>query len=239
MRYFKFVFTLALGTATMLPARAVPLIDFELQSAAFSQAPTHLTLGYRFQVFNSISVDGIGFFDEGGDGLDSVHNLGLWNIDDSANPVATGAVNPGPTAATSEASASNLGTYIYDDFSSPLALAPGTYVIGASYGPSNRDVVVDKPTGLLANAGPGDVMFLGGAFGFERSPAQVVFPEFMVGDGWFGPSLRIYAATPASLGVAQPLTVPEPLTLALLLSAIAVAGLGRRRLTDRLPLRKS
>lgn len=233
MRYLKLIFALVLGSATLLTAQAAPLTDFEFQSGPYSPAPTRLTLGYRFQVFSEISVDAIGVFDEGGDGLSSVHNLGLWDINDSANPLATGLVNAGAPTANADRSARNLGVYIYDDLSSTLALAPGIYVIGASYGPSNRDVVVDKPSGIISNSASAQVKFLGGAFGFEKNPAQVVFPEFMMGDGWFGPTLRISAIS------LETTTIPEPSTLALFIIATAALALGRRNRAARIDALKS
>jgi hypothetical protein len=226
MRYLRHMIAAALGTAVLFSgtsAQAAPLFDFSAAPDTFT--PSSITLGYQFQVMSgsSITVDGIGLFDIDPDGLGSAHEVALWDIDET--PLIDPAMlNGGTSTARSERSTSSLGSYIFVDLDAPLVLGEGVYVLGASYLPrgsgpdQNRDLAVNMPVGIAPDPSvEGVVDYLGGVWGFALG-VNVMFPAFSGGDeNYFGPALRI------------PSTIPEPLTVALLIIGIVALGCNRRR----------
>jgi hypothetical protein len=213
----------ALGAAVLFSgtsAQAAPLFDFS--AAPDTYMPSSITLGYQFQVMSggSITVDGIGLFDIDPDGLGSNHEVALWDIDE--NPLIDPVMLNGDTS--SERSTSSLGSYIFVDLDVPLVLGEGVYVLGASYLPrgsgpgQNRDLAVNMPVGIAPDPSvEGVVDYLGGVWGIAAG-VNVMFPAFPGGDeNYFGPALRISS------------TIPEPLTVALLIIGIVALGCNRRR----------
>ena len=240
MHYLRLMVAAALSTAVLFSgtsARAAPLFDFlpaTPPDVTGTFIPEQLTLGYTFEVTGGgISVDGIGIFDFGSDGLASAHEVALWDMNKNF-VIAPLKLTPGPPPSNSEESVSHLGSYIYVDIS-PLPLGPGEYRLGVSYLPSNgnKDVAVNMPP-LPIRQNAGNVMYLEGVFGFGATGIQginVTFPD-MFADvpgreiDYFGPALRISA------------TIPEPQTLLLLI--IGIVGIGgnlrqRSRLGDSIP----
>lgn len=218
----------ALGATLVLlgaSAQAAPLFDFRSAGAAF--APTRDTLGYAFTVSASTTVDGIGMLDFGGDGLDSAHQVALWDNSNPAVKLRSEILNPGTPTAGSDPSISGLGSYIYVDIAA-LVLNPGTtYVLGASFLPANanKDAAVIGATGIVSDSGVATLTQgrLGPATGIDA-----VFPGLVRGsaDRYFGPNLRIAMVT-----------VSEPLTLALLAAGMVGIGLGLRNSASRTRLR--
>ena len=219
MHCLRALFTAALASAALslsTSAQAAPLFDFLSESGSF--VPVEITLGYTFEVGpGGISVDGIGIFDFGSDGLASAHEVALWDIDQIL-VIAPEILNPGLPPSNSDMSDSGVGSYIYVDIAA-LLLGPGEYVLGVSYLPAsgNKDVAVNMPDlPIVLNAG--NVKYGGGVFG-GATGVNVMFPGFSGGaNNYFGPALRISA------------TIPEPLTLALLTIGMAgmagMAGMG-------------
>ena len=212
MHWLRSFFTAALASAALFlsaSAQAAPVFDFLTESGSF--VPVEMTLGYTFEVGpGGISVDGIGIFDFGSDGLASAHEVALWDINQIL-VIAPEILNPGLPPSNSDMSVSGIGSYIYVDIGAIL-LGPGEYVLGVSYLPAsgNKDVAVNMPDlPILLNAG--NVTYGGGVFG-AATGVNVMFPGFSGGaNNYFGPALRISA------------TIPEPLTLALLI--IGMAGM--------------
>jgi hypothetical protein len=218
MHCLRSFFAAALASAALLvsaSAQAAPLFDFSSESN--NDVPVEVTLGYTFEVTpGGVSVDGIGIFDFGSDGLASAHEVALWDINENLI-IAPRILNPGLPPSNSDMSASGLGSYIYVNIDSIL-LGPGEYVLGVSYLPAggNKDVAVNMPDlPILQNAA--NVIFGGGVFG-EAVGVNVMFPGFSGGaNNYFGPALRISA------------TIPEPLTLMLLIMGMAGLGCSRRK----------
>ncbi len=213
-----------LGTALLwagASAHALPLFDFESASDSPFFVPVGTTLGYSFHVSSDISIVGIGMFDFGADGLDSAHEVALWSSDGTTR-LAEGILNPASSGApgfTTEASQSTLGDYIFKDIA--LVLGQGTYVLGVSYLPANgnKDVAIVFPNDPLVE-NSNDATFGMGRFPFPVTENGVIaeFPNLNAPrERYFGPALRIATAT-----------IPEPLTLALLVTGLAAVGLGRR-----------
>lgn len=202
-------------------AQAAPLFDFlDADQSGISDRFQDTTLGYTFSLTGDITVDGIGLFDFGSDGLSSAHEVALW---DTGMNLIIGPVilNPGSPTASSEPSASGLGSYIYEAIG-PLVLGAGDYVLGASYLPANgnKDPVEFMPDSV--SAAPNAVFGIG-VFGSSNG-VNVMFPSIPGGgNNYFGPALRISSGVP---------TVPEPVTLALVVIGL-VGTLGFRRRPTR------
>ena len=201
MRYLRLMLAAVLGTAVLFSGtsvQAAPLFDFSSETGKFT--PSEITLGYTFEVTSgSISVDGIGLFDFSPDGLDSAHQVALWDINGNL-VIAPLILNPGSPPSNSEMSNSGLGSYIYVDIA-PRMLGPGEYVLGVSYLPSggNTDVAVSMPVDIKADPSLGNVDYGAGRFGAFGDPdgINVVFPDIPgFGNNYFGPALRISATVP-------------------------------------------
>ena len=165
MHWLRSFFTAALASAALFlsaSAQAAPVFDFLTESGSF--VPVEMTLGYTFEVGpGGISVDGIGIFDFGSDGLASAHEVALWDINQIL-VIAPEILNPGLPPSNSDMSVSGIGSYIYVDIGAIL-LGPGEYVLGVSYLPAsgNKDVAVNMPDlPILLNAG--NVTYGGGVF---------------------------------------------------------------------------
>ena len=216
MNYLRLMIAAVLGTAVLFSGtsvQALPLFDFTSGSQIDAPTSPH-TLGYSFKVTGDITVDGIGLFDS--DGLDSAHEVALWNIT-GGTPLVEVLFTPGSTGTGSDPSISGQGNYVYMNIT-PLILATGDYVLGASYlrNPANKDEVINTVVPpITENAG--NVEYGVGRFMFGTG-VNVKFPLFDdVENDYFGPALRIQA------------TIPEPLTLALLVIGIVGIGCCRRQ----------
>jgi hypothetical protein len=206
---------LLLASAMALPpgkaAYAGVLVDITGDSVATCGAcgVKGSTMGWAFTVSHPITIDGLGFFDVGANGLGVAPvQVGLWTIGGSL--LAQAAVSSGSTA---EPSTDANGDWLVESIAL-MTLPAGDYLIGASFGSSLP----------LAEAGDGDIFgnligvsadpritVTGGQIGdfnggFEAPTAAFVFPVF-------GPTLSV--------------SVPEPRSLALL--GVAFAGLAATR----------
>ena len=198
-------------------AQAAPIFDFD---GGGTFPPVRDTLGYAFRVTASVTTDGLGMFDSGAPGLQSAHEVALWNASNPATPLVSSILNPGTSTAGSDASMSGLGSFIYVDIA-PLTLRPGAvYVLGASFLPANanKDLVVAPATNLTPAA---DVAFIEGRLGLATG-VNVQYPSTSIQDPlFFGPMLRIPDGGP-------PAGIPEPMTLVLLVVGMVGIGLGLR-----------
>lgn len=168
-------------------------------------------IGWSFNVNSSVTINGLGLFDVGANGLAERHQVGIW--DSSNNLLAQAVVFSGSTAA---ASASPLGQWLFEDIAA-LTLGPGNYVIGAFYGDSS-DTVIGVATGLAMDS---HFDYLASR---ASSGASFAAPGVygLVEPAIFGPNMRLAEST-----------VPEPDMLALVAVAAAAGALARRRPASR------
>jgi len=185
-------------------ARADLLLDFTGGNANTFSINT--IAGWQFTLSSPVVVDGLGFWDQGSDGLVNAHDVGIWN---SANPSTLLAFTTVTTAgSTAVPSTSSAGLWRFTDIS-PITLSPGTYVIGATVLGFDQDSqIFSATTSLFSGATFVEAMDVGGSTLAYPNPA----PAF--NDGTFGPNLRVN-------------DVPEPASAVLLVCG-AILYLCRR-----------
>ena len=166
--------------------------------------------GWEFNVNSAITVNALGFWDEGANGLTNRHDVGLWDI--SQNLLASTTVT---TASSPVASTSAAGQWLFNAIV-PLTLAPGNYVVGATFLANDAD---------LARAITVATTTAGVSFVTARQVASssLAFPTIVspvLNAGIFGPNL---------LTGPQPAPVPEPATLGMAGTAALVGLIIARR----------
>ncbi len=176
-------------------------------------SPTGDTIGgWEFQVTSTITVNALGFWDEGANGLTNRHDVGLWDI--SQNLLASTTVT---TASTPVASTSSAGQWLFNAIA-PLSLTPGNYVLGATFANNDADLA---RLNTIATTTAG-VTFVTAR---QSASSSLAFPTILspgLNAGIFGPNLLTQNP--------QTSPVPEPATLGMAGTA-AVVGLvlARRR----------
>jgi hypothetical protein len=181
-----------------------PIVDFTGGIASFSS--DGFTWGFEFSVPVALEVDGLGFWDEGADGLSVSHDVGLWDV--SSNLLAQVTVD---NTANPFISSSSDGQWLFT-FISPIVLPAGSYFVGA-YFPDGSDAlrqgILSDFLNIFTFAG---VTYLSP----ERSPGSsgaLSVPTLNqvsngIPNGLFGPNLL--ALSPG------PTPVPEPGSLLLI-----------------------
>lgn len=191
-------------------AQASPVLDISGGSGLLG-AGVPFTFGWSFTVNSDIAVDGLGFWDEGSNGLAGSHQVGIWS---NTGTLLTSATIT--NAGTVVPSASNIGQWVFSPIA-PLHLAPGGYVIGATFGTNTDQGLMGASTLILVSP---EITFGSGLF---LMGAGLNMPTGAVGGGpgIFGPT---FSTT----------STPEPATFGLV--GLALAGgmaIQRRRKLSR------
>jgi hypothetical protein len=203
------VLTIVLVTeASAAPIPAVSFTGSTSTTAVNSCCPQ--SLGWEFTVSAPIQVTHLGVYDDDLDGLLFAHDVAIWSTAGSAalgSALGTATVPSGTTAPLT-------AQFRYVALVTPFVLAPGSYIIGATWnGGSPDDYIAGGALSAFTTAA-GITFFeprhSGGFSPFTRP----VGPSFSgINPGVFGPNFQFTA-------------VPEPGTLTL--TALGVAGLAAR-----------
>ncbi len=209
--------------SSVLPASAQMAIDTWGRSSM--AGPTTgfgaSNLGWFFQVSETVTVDALGLWDEGSDGV-SAHQVALWNAETLALLAAT-TVSNSSTQVDSELS---FGNWLFESISG-VDLHPGVwYAVSAQYAADNTDLVrifggltVAPFIAISSEDGAPMVSSAGVSSADLACPTTSLGPKY----GAYGPNFH----------VAETADVPEPGSLALLGGLGVAALISVRRLKRR------
>lgn len=184
----------------------------DLTGGVFYQRGTFANFGYSFTTSETLSVEQLGLFDPGANGLGDPHEVGLW---DSAGNLLAQAVITSSSAATASAFAGHAWRF---ESITPVQIAPGTYKLGAFYR-TTADTFVGSSEAVQAGLQLHSAISYGQAYvttggtEFFTEPVSTLNAQFT--PGFFGPNMNFTV-------------VPEPSTFALV-SLAGLVGLRRRR----------
>ncbi|MBE7385040.1 MAG: PEP-CTERM sorting domain-containing protein [Leptolyngbya sp. SIO1E4] len=167
------------------------------------------TFGWAFDVSDTITVDGLGLWDFGADGIGPDVQVGLWQ-DDGSLLASTSITN----ASLTEASNNPGGVWLFEDIAAQT-LTAGRYVIGATFFSDTPLFQIGAPTTTIP-----EVTVVGGRFDDSGLDSGLAFPGNNA-PPLYGPTLRLGDT---------PVAVPEP-TAVLGLLALAGAGMTLKRKT--------
>jgi hypothetical protein len=152
------------------------------------------TLGYQVIIGNApVQLTSLGVWDEGSDGLDASHAVGIWGSN-TTTPLAQVTV-PSGTGATL------VDGYRFSDLTTPITLAANTtYVLGAAYNSTDspRDITGSSFAGRNSFASPGATI----GFGEYEFGSSLTYPSGDVSTIYNGPNgLFTVIPEPACLSV--------------------------------------
>ena len=203
MRFFILLTMFAVGSLL-----ADPVLSFDT-TTALTGANFDQTVGWEFNVVSAITVTGLGWYDQGADGLQLAHMVGIWN-------------STGTTLLTSATVAAGTTDPLDGLFRTvaitPIVLAPGEYIVGGQNFATNSDVLAFDVTPIYRRE---NLLRRRRVFGFGQL-VRIPDNPTIVPDCCWGPSFSVSAAS---------VNTPEPAGSSLLLAAgaLAAALLARRR----------
>ena len=200
---------LTLAALATQPAQATLVMDLTgggTPTACGTCGAVGETFGWSFTVINAITIDGLGVWDAGSNGIGPATRAGVWTS--AGMLLASAAVS---NASTVVASASNQGSWLIDTIAA-ITLLPGNYLLGAVFYTSESLAQVSSSFTNISD------ITVGG--GVRNGAANTGFTAPLASFGFdiFGPTMRV--ANNA---------VPEPTGLALVgLGLFGLAAFRRR-----------
>ena len=188
------------GVASAAPAFTIGNTD----GTPFGTNPA-FTLGWQFTTNAPITVNALGMFDGGQNGLAESHAVGLWNS--AGTLLAAATIGNGTSAKLN-----NQFRYVSI---ADLVLAAGQYQVGVLYLTRGADDLIFPDTPAQGFATAPEITFDGSVFtsgSAMDNPVNTIFSPSIA--GYFGPNLNLS-------------DVPAPASLALF--ALGFAGLGWSR----------
>ena len=192
---------LAAGAIGPLASAANLGIDFTNGVDRFPNANSNY--GWSFRVTSAITIDGLGFWDAGSDGLIEPHEVGLWL---TSTPVPEGVLLASVTVSNAQsvavASTSTSGRWLLSNVPA-VTLNPGTYTVGAVFRlgpPGSHDPFVSDAFTIATATGvqydnPREI----------HNTPNLVRPT-IIGlnehQGHFGPNFRLVVPEPTGLSAA-------------------------------------
>ena len=203
---YKGLLLAAVAVAGVSPALAGnPAIDLTSPGEEYSGSP--YTLGFEFSVDAGGTIDALGVYDSGQDGLSAQAQIGIWDL--QGNLLTSATITPG---------GGTLEGYFRRVSISPFAATAGThYVIGAYTTDNASSVGTDQ--GGSANFNSAVTFYsdrysnFNGAFSFPGSVEG--FPDA----GWLGANFELAGG------------VPEPSSWAMMVGGFGLMGAALRRRT--------
>jgi len=193
------VFALA-SMAVALPnsAQAIPVLTFD-ENTGGNANNGNQSVGWQFDVLSSLTVTGLGWFDENVDGLAVAHRVGIW---DPTGALLASAVVPAGTTAPLDGQFRTVAI-------SPITLTVGNgYIVGGENFATNTERLASNVTQTVNPS----IRYIDATFsligsGFERPTNFSVATT-----GFYGPSFSI---------------IPEPSSFVLLGLGLPALFVGR------------
>ena len=205
-----FVAALALTLLACLPARATLVLDLTGGGTAEpcrTCGGSGETFGWSFTVNNTITINGMGIWDNGSNGIGPSTQVGIWTSSGSL----LGSTTVSNTSSV-VASASNQGSWLMETIAA-LTLSPGDYLLGAVFFGNTPLAQIGSTFTNIAD------ITVGGGVRHGNSNGGLAAPLVNHSSLIFGPTMHLQDAN----------QVPEPTGLALVsLGLLCVVALRRR-----------
>lgn len=194
----------AVATLMASPTMAATAVNSYTGGDVGNFGEPNRTIGFTFNVSQSLSVTSLGVFDFQNDGLTSSHQIGIW--DGTGLLLGSATIGAGSAAAL-------IDGFRYIDVASLNLSAGQTYTIGVERGSDNY---IFNPTTVTTDP---LVTLISGV----RSAAGTNFirPTEDTNSGRFGPNFRFNPAA----------AVPEPSAWAMMMLGFGMVGYSLRRKT--------
>ena len=206
------VAALSLTILACLPARATLVLDLTGGGSAQpcgTCGASGETFGWSFRVNNTITIDGLGVWDNSSNGIGPSTQVGIWTSSGSL----LGSTTVSNTSSV-VASASNQGSWLMESISA-LTLTPGDYLLGALFFTNSPLSQIGSTFTNIAD------ITVGGGVRQGNSNTGFAAPLASFSQRIFGPTMHLQDAN----------QVPEPTGLALVSLGLLCVAARRRRST--------